>query len=195
MSLSTIVKAGNITNLSDARYCAGMGVEIVGFPVEGSPHEVLDITKIKEIAGWISGVKIALEFRNLETDLKSIEEMISMVQPDYIQLPIHLMEKLRKITNLPLLLITDSIVENILTGDEDFILFWGNIIENENLLKTYSLNYKVLLSGKDINADSVKKIINAIQPAGIELQGGKEISPGLKSFDELSEILELLEVE
>ncbi len=31
MALKTIVKVGNITNLSDARYCAVMGVDMLGF--------------------------------------------------------------------------------------------------------------------------------------------------------------------
>ena len=29
MPLKTFVKVGNITNLSDARYCAGMGVDML----------------------------------------------------------------------------------------------------------------------------------------------------------------------
>jgi phosphoribosylanthranilate isomerase len=31
MPLKTFVKVGCITNLSDARYCAGMGVDMLGF--------------------------------------------------------------------------------------------------------------------------------------------------------------------
>ena len=41
MSLQTFVKVGEITNLSDARYCAGMGVDLLGFNVvENTPGYV-----------------------------------------------------------------------------------------------------------------------------------------------------------
>ena len=32
--LKTQVKVSSITNLSDARYCAGMGVDLLGFPIQ-----------------------------------------------------------------------------------------------------------------------------------------------------------------
>jgi phosphoribosylanthranilate isomerase len=36
MALKCFVKVGNVTNLSDARYCAGMGVDLLGFPVDAA---------------------------------------------------------------------------------------------------------------------------------------------------------------
>jgi phosphoribosylanthranilate isomerase len=53
----------------------------------------------------------------------------------------------------------------------------------------------VILSGETINSTSVLDIINTVKPMGIELKGGTEISPGLKDFEALSEILELLELD
>jgi phosphoribosylanthranilate isomerase len=56
MSLVTKVKAANITNLSDARYCAGMGVEWIGFPSQDvSP------AMFAEITGWLSGPQWVIE--------------------------------------------------------------------------------------------------------------------------------------
>ena len=41
--LKTLIKVSNINNLSDARYCAGMGVEMLGFSMDE-----LSIEKFKE---------------------------------------------------------------------------------------------------------------------------------------------------
>ena len=58
MSLVTKVKAANITNLSDARYCAGMGVDWIGFPLSQ-----VNPTVFSEITGWLSGPQWVVEFQ------------------------------------------------------------------------------------------------------------------------------------
>ena len=46
--LKTLVKVGEINNLSDARYSAGMGVELLGFALKHPERKV--ITKEEYIA-------------------------------------------------------------------------------------------------------------------------------------------------
>jgi phosphoribosylanthranilate isomerase len=53
MALKTKVKAGNITNLSDARYCAGMGVDWLGFPAD-----VVNPDTFKEITNWVTSLNM-----------------------------------------------------------------------------------------------------------------------------------------
>ncbi len=194
MALKTFVKAGNITNLSDARYCAGMGVEIIGFPVGKSNPKALEYAKIKEIAGWVSGIKIALEFEDLFFDEAYSIQLIHEIKPDYIQLPYNLRADFRRITSIPLLLYTTTLNDESL-AKEDIILYDGTISDNEKSLLDFCTKNKVILSGSQINPNYLQKILTILKPFGIELKGGNEISPGLKSFDELSEILEFLEVE
>jgi phosphoribosylanthranilate isomerase len=193
MSLQILVKAGTITNLSDARYCAGMGVEIIGFPVGKTNNTGLSSTKIKEIAGWLSGIKIALEFDEPIFDEKYALEIIQDLNPDYIQLPIALKQEFRKITSIPFLLLTNSLEKS--ENKEDILLYSGNIIHNERELKELCSHNNVILSSAQIDITSIKSILASLNPFGIELKGGTEISPGLKSFDDLSEIFEILEIE
>jgi phosphoribosylanthranilate isomerase len=54
--------------------------------------------------------------------------------------------------------------------------------------------YPVIL-GYGINTDNVDFLIEKTSITGIALQGGDEIRPGYKHFDELADILELIEVE
>ena len=56
MALSTFVKIDGVTNLSDARYCAGMYVDVLGFNLEESSQKFLNPTQYEEITGWVSGL-------------------------------------------------------------------------------------------------------------------------------------------
>ncbi len=191
MSLKTVVKAGSITNLSDARYCAGMGVEIVGFPVGQSNPLALDPSRIKEIAGWLSGVKVALELNEADFDEAGLRALLESIPPDYLQVPHPIVGQVREITSLPLLIVAETLIPEVPEGD--YVVYTGTL-RGEPLVSYCKLN-NVILAGGEINADNILDLLEQVKPYGIELKGGTEISPGLKDFDELSEILELLEVE
>ena len=75
MALKTKVKINRITNLTDARYCSGMYVDVLGFSLEeGSPHYVSP-SQFQEITGWISGADYAAEFT--ESDAYTIERKLA----------------------------------------------------------------------------------------------------------------------
>src|SRR5690349_1880504 len=54
--LITKVKVGQVTNLSEARYCAGMGVDFLSFPIAS-----VDPKTYLEITGWVAGPKFGVE--------------------------------------------------------------------------------------------------------------------------------------
>ena len=61
MALNKFVKVRHVTNLSEARYCAGMMVDMLGFAVNtGSPYYV-DPKAFKEITDWVAGVSFVAE--------------------------------------------------------------------------------------------------------------------------------------
>ena len=75
MALKTKVKINRITNLTDARYCSGMYVDVLGFSLEeGSPHYVSP-SQFQEITGWISGADYAAEFTG--SDAYTIERKLA----------------------------------------------------------------------------------------------------------------------
>ncbi|MFT6971874.1 MAG: phosphoribosylanthranilate isomerase, partial [Roseivirga sp.] len=83
MALKTFVKVSGINNLSDARYCAGMGVNQVGFEIEeGSPNYV-DQQSFKEIKGWLSGVEFVGEING---SVGSIANLVKDYGLDAIQI-------------------------------------------------------------------------------------------------------------
>ena len=75
MALKTKVKINRITNLTDARYCSGMYVDILGFCLEEGSAQYVSPTQFQEITGWISGIDYAGEFSDL--DAYSIERILA----------------------------------------------------------------------------------------------------------------------
>ena len=94
MSYITTIKAGNITNLSNARYCAGMGIDIIGFPIGNNSFFGLETVKIEEIKNWIAGIDIALELSDTNFEKEKLIEIISILKPNYLQVPIEDYERI-----------------------------------------------------------------------------------------------------
>lgn len=201
MALSTIVKINQVNNLSDARYCAGMGVAMIGFDLDPYSSNPIAPEVFEGITGWLSGVELVGEFH--QADLRAIERTISQFDLDHIEteriellqdlkdqglsvlLKINLDEFSRDELN-DLLETKKSLVKYfMITSDKD-------LFPAPDYLKLI-IQYPVLI-GSGISRQNLGQIKeNAI--TGIALTGGDEISPGYKDFDELADILEELEIE
>ncbi|MFT6894988.1 MAG: phosphoribosylanthranilate isomerase, partial [Algoriphagus sp.] len=66
--------------------------------------------------------------------------------------------------------------------------------EDEHKLKELGIKQKIIL-GIGLNASNVERLVNDLNLFGISMTGGNEIKPGLMDFNELADILEVLEVE
>ncbi|MFN6943846.1 MAG: hypothetical protein ACK4ND_02790 [Cytophagaceae bacterium] len=202
MALKTSVFVRNINNLSDARYCAGMGVDLLGFCIDSTLPNHVTPSKVKEIAGWVAGVKIAAEVDELnETTHNLIKEtdpevvLLNRVNGKTENLSIPVLLKVKININTP------EQCEKIFSDNEQNVE--GFLIENDEisdislqkeLVKDWCSKWKIFI-GSGINNDNLEVILNTIAPTGISLKGGDEIKPGLKTFDELADILEYLEVD
>ena len=200
MALQTLVKVSNITNLSDARYCAGMGVELVGFVMDTFSDDYVPSEKMKEIKSWLAGVKIVGETQS--SDYNEIKSLVQSYEIDILQ--ISDASLLPAITDLgkPIILKVDAdsaYLEDELERYSQFVSYF--LIEGEELteflvyhLKEYAFNYPIIL-GFDITAEKLLSVLEEIPVKGIALKGSQEIRPGYKDYDELSNILELLEID
>lgn len=205
MALRTSVIVNGINNLSDARYCAGMGVDIVGFNLKLDDPERVQPATLKEIAGWISGVQLAGEFERAKPEI--INEMAEEFGLNYIQLDTpYLIDEIEEIARpviqkifidkdtveselLEMMELYSSVVDSFIIYSNDFT----SVDEtNTKFLADIAKQFKVYI-GFGIDKDNVTNSLKQINPAGIGLQGGHEIKPGLKDFDELQEIFEEIE--
>lgn len=73
------LKVAGISSLTDARYCAGMGVEFLAFTVHSSGETSLSADNLRAIKPWIEGVKWMGEFTGSDPELfrKLREEFIA----------------------------------------------------------------------------------------------------------------------
>jgi len=182
MPLRTLVKVGSITNLSDARYCAGMGVDMLGFRVIEGQDSHISPSRFQEIRGWVTGPLVVAEVYGIKNtgDLGGI---IAEYKPDYLEMGLaefHLFSTFP----LPVILFLDA----------------------EESMPDYSVKPIYLLTSRpnplflpfDMlisidNAADLTPVLDDPAVKGIALKGSHEMKPGLKDYAGLSEILEHLE--
>jgi len=203
MALKTKVKINRITNLTDARYCSGMYVDILGFSFEEGTPNYISPTQFQEITGWLAGIDFAAEFT--DSDAYTIEKRladypgISWIESTNLDALIQLkslgkgliyrldyqaiesfLPQLAFLNDHQITLHLTSIDKLLSIDNKDFILELSNKI---NLLLGYGITPK--------NASSLATIPGLV---GFALDGGDEIKPGLRDFDQLGSILENLEL-
>jgi phosphoribosylanthranilate isomerase len=203
MSLRTFVKISSVNNLSDARYCAGMAVDLIGFIIDPIAPDYLPPESFKEITNWISGTGYVGEF---ESDVvHKILESVKNYEIDFIQ--VCSPQILPEITELDLPIILkidlgnykdkDQLIE-VLNSTLSMVTYF--LVEGENhSMKTeelLSLSSRFpLLVGTGFSSSNVNELIEKYPVKGLSLKGGDEIKPGYKDYDELADILEAIEVE
>lgn len=205
MALKIFVKIGGITNLTDARYCSGMYVDLLGFAVEKSDSKFISPSMFSEITGWLSGIQYAAEFTSA-TASEVIEILqdypsIKWIEHEQIEVLLELKDTgyaliwkcdLKDISSF-----SDHLIEKIDRSSIILHLFSKNenlSTEDNETLTLISAKNKIILGG-GINVESVNRLIEKLPLFGISLIGGNEIKPGLKDFDALADILEALELE
>lgn len=205
MALQTFVKINHITNLTDARYCSGMMVNLLGFSLHPTDPNYIHPDRFKEISGWVSGVDFVGEFTgNLDMDildvLKDYPE-INWVEHDRFEDIEKLIDKGLSLIyrgNLPELIHLEPEVSDLISK---LGIILHVIPESDELtdsekesISTLSSKCKVILGGA-INSENVLELIQDLNLYGISLNGENEIKTGLRDFDQMAEVLEKLEIE
>ena len=107
MALRTFVKVGNVTNLTDARYCAGMGVDLLGFPAIENTANYMAPKTFQEIRGWITGPQIVAEVYGL-TSASQLDAVLENYRPDLIELSLSEWKLLGGHLSIPFILALSS---------------------------------------------------------------------------------------
>jgi len=194
MALKTSVKVGRISNLSDARYCSGMGVDWLGFRVNKSDPDYINPDLFQEIRGWFSGPEIVAEIYGITSEEVLREAEVSY-QPDYLELSLNEISLVQS-SSLPLLLSIKTLeVPSIKKLSHDllsrikYLIVPDTLSTNEfaELSKSYSLLLKI--------SDQFKSEFLSLPISGIALEGSAEDKPGIKDYALLADVLEALEEE
>lgn len=200
MALATFVKISTVTNLSDARYCAGMGVDAIGFRLEEGQPGYVTPTVFHGITEWLAGVALVGEF--LGQDAAQITEIAKEYALDYVQIDhADLVPELQTLSAKLILRVQpeqmDANTLESLKSVADQVAFI--LVEPEadysqpDLLGTLAASDLPLVIGFDVEEQRLDELKAGFK--GIALKGTEEEKPGFKDYDELMDILEALEVE
>jgi phosphoribosylanthranilate isomerase len=170
--------AQNITNLTDARYFAAWGVDYISFNTRSGSEFKISMEDIKEISDWVEGPKILIENDSLEFDEIADGFILGTI---YSSLP----------QSKECFYRTDlSELKKSLPSGKYIIK-----LESESELKDLNELDPELLSELDLFVDISNIRLrdkSLIADYGIVIQGGEEEKAGVKSFDDLDELYDLL---
>ncbi len=192
MSLKKFVKISGVSNLSDARYCSGMMVNILGFNTDPTSEDYVSPETFRDITGWVSGIQTCGEFGN--QGLEEIKAGVQNYDFDLVETArIDLLPELESI-NKPLVLNISSdfqkTIERTQSAGKYCILRIENINEVASVYSELS-DFSNLILDTEFTVDKVQSI--GTDWFGIQLKGTPEEQPGFKDYGLIMDVLELLE--
>lgn len=206
------VKAGSITNLTDARYFAAHEVTWMGFCLDESSDRYVPPALLNAIREWVDGPQIVGEFGFAEaTDIQTVAHTLRLnaVQVEHL-LPLHEVAALEGLIVFKEIVVERGMMASSLPATlRDFAPYvtyfhldfekngitWqdlqnGRVLSVETL-QQLSQQYPLILA-MDFTPSSLSEIIETVRPAGISFQGGEEEKIGVKSFDQLDDLFAVL---
>jgi phosphoribosylanthranilate isomerase len=206
------IKASQITNLTDARYFAAKEVEWLSFNFAERTDNYIEPMRARAMFDWVEVPHIIGEFDGFDADavnfyaenwgLKAVQvgesSEIFNLKSDYI--------------------VKEIIIESATTAN----LLRGMLLPYSGIVAAFQLNFELenitfsdvktgrhplsindllqlcaafnIILAIDFQLDELDEIL-ALQPFGLSLKGGEEERVGVKSFDELDDIFDRLEIE
>jgi phosphoribosylanthranilate isomerase len=210
--MSIQIKVNSITNLTDARYFAAKEVAYLGFNLdEKNKENYIDPINMKAIKEWVEGPKIMGEFRYQSPDvivesalffgLNAIQVPVNQANIRLIELlevhPIEVWGKLDFNYKVNISIYTDKDIDQINLNDNSIVSFqktylsWSDIKKDVSVLDFLS-KIKNLYLDIDFSLEELPEILEIVQPLGLCMTGGDEERVGVKSFDDIDEIFDIL---
>jgi phosphoribosylanthranilate isomerase len=204
--MAVLLKICGITSLPDARYCAGAGVDMLGFIFHAESPRAVDPASVREIAGWIHGPEIVGVF--VDADLGHMQTVAEQASLTMLQLHGNEPPELCARLDLPVIkafrvrpgetaqdirervdpyrdavryILLDAFVEGVAGGTGE-TFDW-------DIARELSSAYPLLLSG-GLNASNVEEAVATVRPQGIDLSSGVELRPGNKDFDLVADLID-----
>lgn len=199
------IKASAINNLTEGRYFAALGVEWLGFPTSKLPPE-----QIVEIKEWLFGPRFVLELGE-ETE-EQINEIVQISG-------VHIIETTRELNLLALSADVQSVIRRIEVADgsdlsnvrekmdkianatAQFLLHFQApynqcehwLADESSLQKLNKLcqEFPVIIE-IDSQVENIESFLSQVDPFGLSIQGTDEEEVGLKNFDHIADLMDLL---
>lgn len=172
----------HITNLTEARYCAGMEVDFLGFP------GTLEPALLRDIRSWVVGPSFWIE-------AAVAAELAAHPHEDGYILSHALAAELSEKGHLParwMVRVTAAEVPDLLarTWQPTYVLLDTPAASDSEVPRALCQRFAVLILAED---GGVVANVHEWGAQGIYLLGDDEERPGLRDFDFLSRMFEVLE--
>jgi phosphoribosylanthranilate isomerase len=193
-----------INNLSDARYCAGMGADKLSFVLDPALPGHLTAAVVKELAGWVAGVELIGEFDTLpapeinalaaDCGLDAVllrtprpaAELAELAPPVLLEVPFG------QLATFPAADYADAVAGGLLELPEAGAAYDEALGSDAVAILARQLP---LWLGPGLHPHRARQVLAAVHPAGLVFASGEEIKPGLRDFDQLEAVFEALEEE
>jgi phosphoribosylanthranilate isomerase len=189
------IKVSHINSLTDARYFAAMGVDYLGFCCNSGTEKYCSPAKIKEISDWVQGPEFVLEFDGWQSEA-NVRDIIN----NHLGQAVHFGAFSTYSEDFGLPIFKDIFLEDLSETknlDVDYL-----VIKSEKQYLQLSVKDKSLINQwcgfNDVfldiffEIDDIPTILKELKIKGMILRGGEEEKLGLKSFEELDRIFEML---
>ena len=201
---ATKIKLSNITNLSDARFAAAVGIDYIGFCFDTNDTNYIPPIKAKEIFEWTSGAIVVAEFG--EQSIEEIKDISELLNVDYVEMCNSILAN--ELSGFQI-----SVIKKIDLDNFDGISLYQEIEAYKNVCQAFHLfsssgkenfdsdvlmevckNHNIIW-GLPLNILGTNNIINTYKPFALNISGGYEEKPGIKDFDEMNEWLDSIRIE
>lgn len=183
MKYPFLIKFSKITNLSDARYAAGMWADFVGFSFDPNDAAYIEPGKASEIKAWINGPKIVAEFGN--QPMEWIEDFTKNLGIDVIEIPQDYADHSVIDQSYKVIVRMQEATMNAIAERADILL-----VSDRSLYDTFAG-----MTDKPILFEVGNLEMDASGLEGIALKGNMELSPGTSNQTHWTQFLERYAVE
>lgn len=206
------IKASQITNLTDARYFAAKEVNWLSFNFAEKTDNYIEPMKARAMFDWVEVPHIVGEFDGFDAEavnfyadnwgLKAVQ--ISSTTEVFHVKSAHILKEIAVESHT-----TADILRGLLSPLKNMVTAFQLNFDVHNLSFSDLKNNKYALDVADLSSlcaafniilnidfqlDELDDILN-INPFGLSLKGGEEERVGVKSYDELDEIFDKLEID
>ena len=190
MHLKPVIYVSCITNLSDARYCAGMGADILGFVVDPDSIDYVSPEQYQAMIGWVAGPRRVVQISM--PDKMNLSQVVTKYAPDLLHIPFSSLDQLPK-QELPLVLevsLADIAHATTLASNLNARIEYLLVTDLHEAKPALLPMTPPSLLAIDKSIESLHDFLRNTHAVGVALKGSRELSPGLKDYDHLAEILE-----
>ncbi len=203
----TKIKICGITSLADARYCAGAGVDYLGFIQYPDSPRYIPPSEAKAIIEWLYGPETVGVFVNetAETINRVVEEtgfdvaqVHGQMMPDEVAniscktiLALAVSEETTPASLEAQLATYEDAVDYFLLDTAKAGLYGGTgATFNWDIARNLTAAYPIFIAG-GLGAHNIAEVIQTLSPFAIDLSSSVESSPGVKDFDKLGELFDV----